>query len=253
MIRNHQIGLSCLLTAGGIVLLLVLQHQSGAKLEREALALREEVSDLPSLAAQIERLSNNVAEAEAARAAAAGQSNELQKLRAEAGALAAQAREVEMLKASNLLLRAQSLRKEMDTPKEAIASEEFPKESWAFAGYATSEAAFQSLSWAASKGDAKAYAAGISLSQQHALEEKLKDVPESETAAFLAEVGASLTNKVNGTTGYRILTKQVISPDETFLTIDVHNSGGDAKIWTMRMVKTDDVWRLAGPAKNTQH
>ncbi len=136
-------------------------------------------------AAEIERLSLVVAQAKTSQALADERLVELLRRRGEAVSLRNQTNELARLKQEYPQFRSsrvidQNYQTAAPRP-EAIV----PKEAWTFAGYATPEAALQSLMWAKSKGDVKAYWASLSPDEQQSSAQKFEGKPESEIATSL--------------------------------------------------------------------
>ena len=126
------------------------QQHDKTRLRSENAALQQQMSQLDDLRTENARLSNLVARAPAARSLPDEQFSELLKLRGEVGNLRRQTNELNKLQAENRRLRSSP---RQGTSGSAPASDSVPKESWAFAGYADPESAFQSVVWARSRGD----------------------------------------------------------------------------------------------------
>src|SRR5690348_18234673 len=118
-----------------------------------------------------------------------------------------QNKELEKLRVENQRLTkpAASARSQADKPAtETPAEDTFPKEAWAFAGYATPEAALQSASWAMKNGDVKAFFASMTPETQKQAEKELEGKSESEIAARNLK-------EMDTITGYRILKRTNVS------------------------------------------
>ena len=124
------------------------------------------------------------------------------------------------------------------TPASAGAGELVPREAWSFAGYATPEAAFQSMVFAMSQGDHTTYLASTTGEQAAQSRKKFEEkTPE--------EYGEHLRRETAKVTSYRILEKDEVSPDETVLVIYAAGAGG---LLPFTMQKVGNEWKVAGPA-----
>jgi len=108
-----------------------------------------------------------------------------------------------------------------------------------FVGYATPEAAVQSVIWAASQG--KVDRSGLTTEQLRRMEGMMAGKSDDE-------IKQGLMAWANGMSGYKITQKEVISPDETHLHIHATPSAealhsGKA---VLKIVKVGNEWKFAG-------
>lgn len=125
------------------------------------------------------------------------------------------------------------------TLQHAKARTEPPGSGSGFAGYATPEAAVQSVIWAASHG--KVDKSGLTTEQVSRLEGMMAGKSDDE-------IKQGLMAWANGMSGYKITEKEVISADETHLHIHATPSAealhsGKA---VLRIVKVGNDWKFAG-------
>jgi hypothetical protein len=161
---------------------------------------------------------------------------ELLRLRGEVGALRKQASETANLKAENLRLRAASegLQNSQPIQNPTTTQTKFPKEAWAFAGYATPESAMHTWIWAMDKGDKKAMLDSL--------------IPEEQTQwKKMLESQSMSKSPFNA---YSFVTKEMISDEEATLTVvsdfpDGRHTGNQK----MSLKKIGDDWKIAGQAK----
>jgi hypothetical protein len=118
----------------------------------------------------------------------------------------------------------------------AFGQTEFPKASWAFAGYADPESALQSCMWATNNGDVKMLLAGLSSASRQRLAGK------SQNQILTAKDKADYARM----TGYRILEKQVVSDHEVLL--EVHADGLD-QTKKLFMQRIGDEWKLGSESE----
>ncbi len=171
-----KLGIASALVVAGVVTPLVLQHLSLVKLREQNQALQQQGELAAQLSTDNARLSNLVAQASSARTQDDARLSELLRLRGEVGLLRKLTNELGRLKEEN--------RSPAVTPQpEAVV----PKEYWAFAGYATPEAALQTVMWAMKQGDVTTFLASLSPEMQKSLARQFGGKPENEIAAQLSQ------------------------------------------------------------------
>ncbi|WP_040550424.1 sigma-70 family RNA polymerase sigma factor [Pedosphaera parvula] len=176
---------------------------------------------------------------------------ELLRLRSEVGMLRKQASELANFKEETLRLRAVSSNPQNKQVIQAqpAGQTNFPKESWAFAGYATPEAALQSWVWAMSKGDKQAMLGSLVPEARKEWEKIFGQTSDSE---FAADVAKGFKNIV----GYKIVELQASSDSEVELRMEMsttneqNNKDKMGKAEKMTLQKVENEWKLAGPSKN---
>src|SRR5581483_5050858 len=231
---------------------LVIQHQAQAKLQNQVRALQEQVDELARLKMENERLSNLLAQAQSAQTLAEDEKAQLLRLRAEVGRLRQETNNVAKLREENRQLRtAQAARQivppnRQPTPTQPDEPQSVPKESWAFAGYASPEATVQSLLWALRQGDDQAFQAYL-----NGLTPELRDKIEKDAASrgpnAFAGLGADETGDM---TGFRILETIPVSGDETLVRLQSDGAGGDGPVQNFMLKQIEGQWKIAGqPSK----
>jgi RNA polymerase sigma factor (sigma-70 family) len=171
------------LVVAGVATPLVISRQTQSRLFQENEALRQQLAQLSLVTAENDRLSNQVAQAQGFRALAQQQAGELLRLRGELGTLRQQEKEWNRMKAA---LAAERTRQPSTSGTDAKV-DRVPKESWAFAGYASPEAALQSVVWAMSKGDVKTFLSSATPEAQKLMAQQYAGKTESEIAVELAK------------------------------------------------------------------
>jgi hypothetical protein len=197
---------------------------------------------MAGLVAENERLSNLVAHANSSQSLPDERLKELLRLRGEVGALRQQGKEIETLREENRQARVEleSTRK----PEKAGAAESpatadyWPRDSWAFAGYASPDASLQTSFWAANKGDLKTFLSGLTGDVQQMVEKDIAGKSESEASTkAMAEV-ARLDS-------VRVLNRDVQADDTVVLTAAFDDaSGGGTNRLLMKRIGSD--WKLSG-------
>jgi hypothetical protein len=175
------------------------------------------------------------------------ESREVHKLRNEVSQLRAGAKEVDQLRAENRRLRGEG-RPLQAAPSTGVAappaatSQEgyYAKENWAFTGYATPEAALQSVIWAMREGDTKTLLASVTPEELARMQKEWGDKSE-------AQVSADARRGTDKISGIRILESKTLSEDEVVLS--VFAAGGEDKIQKISMKRYGSEWKMAGPKR----
>jgi RNA polymerase sigma factor (sigma-70 family) len=212
---------------------LVMQSRALANLGNENLALREQADRLARLAADNQSLSNRLAPAKPIKALPAGQFAELLRLRGEAGR---QKNELSKLRAE-LALWPNTARSQ--AARERAAKNYYPKESWATAGFATPEAAVQSMTLAASRGDLQSVLACMSPEAQAMITNQF----QGQTQEQISNEVASGIDHIKQTDGLRVVNEKTLTDGEVFLTF--YNQGSDS--WgSARLKQFGNEWKIVG-------
>ena len=203
--------------------------------------LHETIRDLnrrlQELAAQNEQLSNDVLQAASPSGVAKEQLSELLRLRSEVGRLRQETGTLSRLREENRQLRADLAKVGVASPPVAGVPElaSWPKETWAFAGYATPEAALQSALWAANKGDLQNLIASSTADFATNITNDLQTKAPGEVAAEIMNETAKL-NSVH------LLEKEVVSNDEIKLTVWME--GDHTETNKLSFLKVGNQWKL---------
>ena len=208
-----------------------------ATLRAENEALRAESQSLKDQNAATDDAQTKQRDQELQRLRAEAQ--ELNKLRNEVSQLRAGAKETERLRAENQQLRAAASVPQPGVPPvptvPAVA-DHFAKEQWAFAGYATPEAALMSAIWAMREGNPKTYLESLSPDEQLRMAKVWQNKSEEEVAAkHKADVAAI--------TAMRILERNAVSADEMVMSVYVEGAGRMEKV---SMKRVGGEWKFGG-------
>lgn len=226
-----QFGATALVALAGAVALF--QRAASHHLQTENESLRQQTSELASLLAENERLSNHVAQARGTHSG--DQSRELLRLRNEVGMLRKETNGWQRLQQENQQLRANLAAKALAPANPAFAPGYQPKESWANVGYDTPENTLQTLFWAGSQGDAKTFLASLTAEQQ-------KQIWDKETDLTEAKLGTELAKEVSKLNGYQITKTAQLAGDQTLLEVLADNETRQIKLQ-----KVDGQWKMAEP------
>lgn len=229
----------------GAAILWVVQHQAQLRLREENKSLQRQLGQMLQIEADNERLSNLVAQASSQLPNE--QFMELLKWRGEVGLLRQQTNGLQKLLEQNQQLQValtsrnnsqnlQATNLPSKTPPLAV----YPKASWTFAGYATPEAAFQSMNWAASSGNLNAFLDGSTPDQQKQFAKEFVNKSESDSAN-------EIESRVNQNTEVSILSEDVHSDNEVVLNIlgDAKDSAGNNITANLVFQKIDGQWKYA--------
>ena len=199
-----------------------------------------------ALRAEIAALKDRTAETEAARDAefkrAQSDAQDVARLRGEVTQLRNSAKDAEKLRAEN-----QQLRSENQTLRGATAAAaapavptpqagNFPRESWAFAGYTSPESALISAIWSMQQGNPKQYFDSLTAEEQA----RMAKVWENKSEAEIAVKHQADVSKI---TGMRVLNRQELSADEMQLSVYIEGVDRTEKV-SMKRVGND--WRFGG-------
>jgi hypothetical protein len=227
----------------GAATLLFMQYQSVRRLKQESQTLEQQAGQLTQLAAENERLSNLLAQVTGALRQSKEQERELLRLRAEVARVRQQNKDVDKVREENRQLRAGLANRQNASGAtmvtEAASADYWPKNSWAFAGYATPEASLQSGLWAANSGDVGTFFSSITGDLQAEVQNDLKAKSE-------AEVKTKLLDEVAKMKSCRIVNRDILSHEEVLLTVSVEEDEKGATISKMMMRKVANEWKFSG-------
>jgi len=206
----------------------------------EAGGLRAEIEKLKAENQSIRAENQKAAEAQSRQRDAEVQrlrseAQEVHKLRNEVTRLRTGAKDAERLRAENQQLRA-SAPAPASTPAATAPPDNFPRDSWTFAGYATPEAALISAVSAMKDGRPQAYLDSLSP------EEQLRMAKTWETRSE-AEIAAKHQQDVSVITGVRILERQAISAGEMRMKVYIE---GANRVETVSMKQVGSDWKFGG-------
>ncbi|MGA2557816.1 MAG: hypothetical protein ABSG04_16220 [Verrucomicrobiota bacterium] len=208
-----------------------LQHKFQVKLSGENSALQRQIDQLTPLAAENQRLSNQVALAQLSPASSNNQSAELRRLRAETEA---QKLEIQKLRSQMAAAAAPPPSGELPFSMRFV---NIPKESWAFAGYDSPEAALQSMLWATRQGDVNAIRESLTPAE---LDRRLAGDWKDKTDGEIADAGLQRLSKA---TGFQILKFEMLGDDTTHFTVYIHGfDPPDQPVW-MDMKQIGGGWK----------
>jgi hypothetical protein len=180
------------------------------------------------------------------------QSTELNKLRGEVTQLRATAKAAETLTSENQRLRAQNEQLQarlgtaalpvQDARERFAGHDQFPRNSWNFAGYSSPEAALVSAIWAMREGDPKTYLASLAPEEQQRVSQNWQNKTE-------AELAEKHKNDVSAISGLRVLERQNVAPNEMVMNVYLEGPGRVEKV---RMNQVGQDWKFGGFIRDQQ-
>ncbi len=138
--------------------------------------------------------------------------------------------------------RALSAQSQRAAPILAIAASEndFPRESWAFRGYATPESALVSLVWAAVNSDLEGFLNSLSPEQQSRVRLRWQRQGLSDEAQFRN----SISNQFGATKRIRILNKEILSDSEVILRLQMEGEKGGTGTVGKKVQRIGNEWKI---------
>ena len=237
--RRVFLGVTLIAALAVIAVLWGIQLEANRRLREQAEASRKLLFRLEGLEVDNLRLSNIVVRANTPLAE--DQLAELAKLRDEVQKLRHRTNDLQTMKAEIRRLRVELANARnvisSNAPPDVPASDIFPRDSWAFAGFGTPEAAIESVNWAISQGDEESYLAGLAPELQDAMQSQLADGSFADTGPL----------EMGNATGFRILNRESISDNEWIITVYMDGDGNEIPL---RMVRTPDGWKVAGESSD---
>jgi RNA polymerase sigma factor (sigma-70 family) len=125
----------------------------------------------------------------------------------------------------------------------AIAASEidFPRESWAFKGYATPESALVSLVWAAVNSDVEGFLNSLSPEQQSRVRLRWQ---RQGLGADEAQIRNSISNQFGPIKMIRILNKETLSENEVILRLLMEGEKGGTGTVGKKVQRIDNEWKI---------
>lgn len=190
------------------------------------------------LIAENEQLSNLVDQVRFKQSEANFPSQELLRLRGQVGVLRQSTRELDSVRNENRQFRAALENSQKIQSSGPASADYWPRDSWAFAGYASPDAALQTSIWACNNGDLKALLTSATGEFRQMIEKEFEGKPESEASIRAMD-------QVSGLKSVRVLNRDVQGDDTVVLTM-AFEDGTDSHSENLLMKKIDGDWKVAG-------
>jgi RNA polymerase sigma factor (sigma-70 family) len=222
---------------GGLVASLVVQHQSLARQREDNRSLQQQVEESRDAKNQLAQVAVDLDEL----AKRQRDQSELLRLRGEVGVLRRQTKELDALRSENRQARA-ALEASLETQsvgtvETAATADYWPRDSWAFAGYASPDAALQTLLWAASQGDLKTLLGSVTGEAQKRIEKDLEGKSEGEASRKAIDDAINLKS-------VRVYVRNVQSDDTVIIQAGYEN-GRLTYFEKLFMKKIGNEWKLS--------
>ena len=226
-----KLGLSGAAVAA-LAILLIRDHRATQELRRENQVLRQQIAHYADLRQANQPLPGPQAQAGDPVALPEDQFRELLKLRGEVGRLRQQAQPENRRSGS---VPAHSSLKPTAPPAQPL-DVDLPKESWAFAGYADPQSAFQSFLWASTTRDARKM-----------LESMIPEAKEeAKTPADEQRMVEIIDGNLSKCTGVRLIAQQMPAEDQIVYTITARDAAGTESTIKICMKRIGSEWKYNG-------
>ena len=226
-----KIGIFSSLVIVGLAVWLMRQQHSQSELREKNRALQGQIDNFTQLAADTQTNFRR-----AAQPISDAQMSELLRLRNEVGQLREQSTELANLRT------ALATEQKVQSAKPQVAPirwEPIPKGAWANVGYATPEAAFQTICFAMSKGDVQTFMNSISPEQQSNTMKEFQAKSEAEIASgWMAEM--------EPVDDFQVVGKIEVGQDQVQML--VHTAGEDLNTIFI-MTNVNNSWKFANLVK----
>ncbi len=164
---------------GALVTSMVVQHQALARLREDNRSLQQQVEGLRDAKNQLAKAAVDQGEP----AKRQRDQSELLRLRSEVGVLRQKTKELDTQRTEDRQVRAAlEETQSADKVETAATADYWPRDSWAFAGYASPDAALQTFVWASSQGDLKTLLGSVTGEAQKRIEKDLEGKSEGEAS-----------------------------------------------------------------------
>ena len=225
----------CVAAVAGLAIWLAVEHQARLRLGEEHQAPEQQLQQMAGLIAENEQLAHLVARADRPQALPDDQSRELLRLRGEVGVLRQQSQELDAVRNENRQARAAL---DSSLKPQSATADYWPRDSWAFVGQASPDAALQTSLWAANNGDLKALAASVTGDVQKMMEQEFAGKSETETSIRAMD-------HVNSLKSVRVLNREV-QADGTVVLTATFEDRTDSHTGKVVMKKIGNDWKLFG-------
>ena len=225
--------------AAGLAIWLAAQHQALLKRGGEHQMLERQLQQMAEVATRNEQLSNLLVQASAPEPLPQDQFLELLRLRGQVGTLSRDQSDLDKAREENRHAHA-VLDRYVETLTNPIATADYwPRGSWTNAGYASPEAALQTVFWAGYNGDLTNFYASMT-------DKTREDFGKDNNGKSNAEISARLMDETYNLLSTRILDRQAQDDNTVLLTVEVEDQDSFDDV-TMIMTNTGGQWKFAGP------
>jgi hypothetical protein len=230
---------------GGLAVLAVLSWRRASLFQAENERLQAKLSAVEAEAAdQVKAATASTEELELLKQ----RTGELMKLRNEVTQLRAAQQNAQNLVAENQRLKSevQAMRGQARSagPQSGAqaTADQFPRDSWKFAGYATPESALVSAIWAMKEGNPQTYLESLSPNEQQRVAVNWQNMTPDQIAAKYKSDVANISSM-------RVIERQNLAPDEMLMSVYLEGPGRMEKV---RLNQVGQEWKFSGFVRDTQ-
>jgi hypothetical protein len=214
------------------------ERRARLKLQEERSSLEQQMALKANLISENQRLSHLLAGASSKQSETAAPSPELLRLRGEVGVLRRQTEGLERVQNENRRVRVAWENSVKNPGSGASGADYWPRDSWAFAGQTTPEAAFQTAIWATSNGDLKTLLASATGEFRQMIEKDIESKSDSEASI-------KAMDEVMRLTSIRVLSREVQGDDTVVLTVAFEEQN-NVHVEDMLVKRIGNDWKLSG-------
>ena len=217
-----------------------IQKGADTQLQKQQATLEKQTAQVTQLSEENARLKELAARAKSPEALSAGQLHELLRLRNEAGSLRETVAEEKKLEASNAKLRAGRTEADAQLAAAQASLNYWAKDKLANVGYATPEAALESILAAMKNGEVADVASHLTPEAQTSLQKEMDkhDGSDAEVEAQMKSRGESV---VAAAVGFHIVDETQSTPEVTVVSLSFDGEGVVRK-FVMKRIGGD--WRF---------
>lgn len=245
--------------AAAVVTPLAIHHHGFKRLREENRALRQQIEQMETTGRPDAQLAQaDQSELERLRQ----EHNELLRLRGEVTRLRGQEQELTRLRAANqAVARPPAGAGQPNTSTVPEVPNHVPKETWADSGFATPHATLQTRGWAVENGNRERFKESVVVTEgarkmmEQMVEKMIAGSPDPEKARQqIREQGLGVEegilfpmmaeNRNKGYTGFRVLTQDSPSPEETVLEVETQMASAPAKTEKMKFQRFGNDWKV---------
>lgn len=238
--NKFRFGVVAAMALASATICLAIQRHSHARVSEQNERISQQSGQLMQISAENERLSNLISRVGSSQTLSKEQLAELLRLRNEVEQLRQSGTVKVQLQETNAQLRAIEAKAERQLAEAQSASNYWPKDQLAYAGYSDPESSMKSLLAAMNSGDLTEWRQSCTPEAVAQLESKWQKQGLSE-AQQKEEIKAMADMLMSSASGFHILDQKITSPDETTINLSFDGEG-TARKFVLRKVGNE--WKF---------